>query len=312
MRVFKYISLLFLTIFALGSCEKQPVEFDAELTNSAEFQLHYFEPVTPGVSSKYMYEVRVNGRLVANAINPLNSYNGLPSTVGRFFTAAPGEVNLKLYQGTDMKLVYDRNVPLKAGKQNVVIHDLNDLPLVFDTGYPFINERKSYYTDSVAFVKFYNLLYETPEKPTNLTLQYQYQYTLHPIYTEDDRDKGLIPDGKKLGDATGDGTKSDWINLGPPVAFGETTGWQEVPVKKSSFLAQGSARIDFRIRVTEGEEIDKTKNDEGRLLACPAGSTISTAYSDYWTLNIGRRSHHFFSGVRSGTPGSAVRNFFAH
>lgn len=312
MKTIKYLSLLLLTIFVYTACEKNVIEYDAERTDMAEFQIHYFEPVVPARSTFYMYQIKINDNLVTNSTTPLNSYNALPSgAVGLFFTAPVGEVNIKLYQSTDLNLVYDKSVPLRQGKQNVVVHDLQQPPIVFDTEFPFISERKSYYTDTIGYVKFYNLLYETKGKPTSLTLQYQYQYILHPIYTEDDRDKGLIPEGKKLGDATGDTKRSGWYNLGKPVAFGETTGWQEVPVKKSSFLAQGSANIYYRILVTSGGEVGVTMDAEGRLRArTTATNNPMNTYSDYWSLTVGRRSHHFFSGTRNEAPGSAVRTFW--
>lgn len=313
MKTIQNITLFLLMMFLLTACDKNIIEYDAELTDLAEFQIHYFEPVTPAKNNFYMYEVRINDKLVTNNTTPLNSYNALPSgSVGLYFTAPVGEVNIKLYQSTDLNLVYDKNVTLSSGKQNVVIHDLQKPPIVYDTQYPFKRERESYYTDTVGYVKFYNLLYEKKGEPTSLTLQYQYQYILHPIYTEDDRDKGLIPEGKKLGDATGDTKRSDWFNLGKPVAFGETTGWQEVPVKKSSFLAQGSANIYYRILVTSGGEVGVNMDVEGRLRArTTATNNPMTTYSDYWSLTIGRSSHHFFSGTRNEAPGSAVRTFWA-
>ena len=314
MKVFKYLILLMLSIFVVASCGKDEIEYDARPIQDAEFQLHYFEPVTPGKSDFYMYEIRINDKLVANNTTPLNSYNALPSgSVGRYFTASVGEVNIKMFQSTQLIPVYDKNVTLKSGKQNVVIHDLNQAPIVFDTEYPFINESKSVYTDTIGHVKFYNFLYESIGNPTTLTLQYQYQYILHPLYTEEDRDNGLIPEDKEVGDATGDATRSPWINLGSPVAFGETTGWQQVPVKKSAFLAQGAANIYYRILVTSGGEVGVTMDADGLLLARTTETNYPLKpYSDYWSLTVGRRVHHFFSGIRSVQPGSAVRQFWAH
>ncbi len=314
MKTIKYICLLLLTFLVLSSCEKNIIEFNATPTNLAEFQIHYFEPITPANSSFYMYKIEINNKLVANSLTPLNSYNALPSAaVGLFYTAEPGEVNIKMYRNaTKPELVYDKSVALAKGKQNLVIHDLQKAPIVYDLEYPFLNDRKTVYTDTVGYVKFYNILYEKKNVPTNLTLQYQYQYILHPIYTEEDRDKGLIPEGKKLGDATGDTRRSIWFNLGMPVAFGETTGWQEVPVKKSTFLAQGSANIYYRILVTSGGEVGVTMNADKVLLArTTATGNPLQAYNDFWSLTVGRRMHQFFSGTRSETPGSAVRQFTA-
>ncbi len=313
MKTIKHICLLLLTVLVFYSCDKNIIEYDAKPTDLAEFQLHYFEPITPASSGLYMYKIEINDKLVANSTTPLNSYNALPSgSVGLFYTAEPGSVNIKMYQGTGLELVYNENVTVERGKQNLVIHDLKKPPIVFDTEYPFISDRKTVYTDTIGYVKFYNLLYEKKNTPTNLTLQYQYQYILHPIYTEEDRDKGLIPEGKNLGDATGDISRSNWINLGKPVAFGETTGWQEVPVKKSSFLAQGAANIYYRILVTSGGEVGVTMNADNILLARTTGTNYPmSAYNDYWSLTVGRRVHQFFSGTRNEAPGSAVRQFWA-
>jgi hypothetical protein len=144
-----------------------------------------------------------------------------------------------------------------------------------------------------------------------LKLQYQYQYTLHPLYTLEDAAAGTIPEGKKVGDATGDATKSAWLNLGEPVAFGENTGWQLVPIKKTSDVTQGSARVDFRIKVTEGgvEGISMTAGDN--LLICYDRSLARTVngYTDYWTGTVGRRYYHFFSGYRNVAPGVDIVQF---
>jgi len=177
MKTKQYI-IFFFAILGLVSCEKNVIEYAAEpVTDMAEFQIHYFEPVTPSRNSLYMYQIKVNDKIVTNSTTPLNTYNAVPSGgVGLYFTVPPGNVNIKLYQSTDLNLVYDQNVNLVLGKQNVVIHDLQKPPLVFDTEYPFTKDRKSFYTDTIGWVKFYNFLYEAKGKPTTLTLQYQYQY----------------------------------------------------------------------------------------------------------------------------------------
>ena len=117
-------------------------------------------------------------------------------SVGRFFTVDPGEVNIKLYKGTSEVLVYDQNVTLTEGKQNIFIYDFDEEPIIFDNGYPYVaNVTED--TDSTTYVKFYNFLFETEGVPTDLKLQYQYV----------------------------DPRTSELVNIGDPVAFGETTGF---------------------------------------------------------------------------------------
>ena len=47
--------------------------------------------------------------------------------------------------------------------------------------------------------------------------------------------------------------KSEWLNVGEPVAFGESTGWIKLPMVKQTFNNAAQSRVDYRI-VLEGEE----------------------------------------------------------
>lgn len=316
MKRIYYIGILLLMAF-FASCEKHVIEFDAvPVTDQAEFQIHWFSPITPSVTTTYMYKIEVNDYMVANSTTPLTSYNAQPSSaVGMYFTAPAGSVNIKLYQSTNLNLAYDQNVTLTSGKQNVVIYDLNKAPIAFDTEYPFVIDRKTYDTDTIAYVKFYNFLYENTTTPTTLKLQYQYRkYWVHPLYTLYDEQKGNIPEGKSVGDATGTVGGTDmgpWTNLGQPIAFGETTGWQVVPVEKTVYISSGYARIDYRIVVTEGGTVGVNMNSDKLLLAQTTSGTAPAVYSANYTTYVGRRLHHFLSGTRNGKPGSAVRTFTA-
>ena len=100
------------------------------------------------------------------------------------------------------------------------------------------------------------------------------------------------------------GEKSDWLNIGQPVGFGETTGWQPVIVKKSVELSSGYARLDYRIKV-----IDANGKDVGNLQIFSGNKYVD--YSDYWTAYIGRRYHHILAGLRTAAPTSSVRQFTA-
>ncbi len=323
MKNLNYTNIFLLAIFCLISCDKHEIEFNAEpVTDMAEFQIHFYTPVDPAASRTdlFMYKIEVNGQMVSNNTTPLVTYNAQPSSaVGMYYTATPGQVNIKMYQSTNLNLAYDQTVTLQKSKQNVVVYNLSKPPIVFDTEYPFVVDRRTYDTDTIAFVKFYNFLYEDPNTPTTLKLQYQCRkHWVHPLYTLYDQMNGTIPEGKEVGDATGtkDGVDmGPWINLGKPVAFGETTGWQVVPVEKNTYVSQGSARLDYRILVVEGGVLDDgtmlkgNMNADGILLAQTTSGTKPAVYSDYWNSTVGKRIHHFFAGTRKGKPGSGVRTF---
>lgn len=265
----------------MSSCEKNVIEYDAEpIDNMAEFQLHYMNPIT-ATATYYINRVDVNGKMVSNNRAPLQTYNAIPSGLpGRFFTVAPGNVNLKLYMTgkvTVDSLVYDQSVTLVKGKQNIFVHDFTKPPVIFDNGYPYI-KRQTVTTDSTAWVKFYNMMYETAGVPTTKRIQYQYV----------------------------DSRTSALVNIGSPVAFGETTGWQKVTVVKSVVISAGSRVITFRM-----QEVDADGNVVGNLKVM----NTSGAYVDYTTaptLVIGRWYHMTMAGLRAArTPGASVRTFTA-
>jgi hypothetical protein len=277
MKIIKYLSLVLVMAVAV-SCEKHEIEYLATpIGNVAEFQLHYVVPVT-AVAANNITKVEINSQLYANNLAPLNTYNAIPSGgVGRFYTVSPGNVNIKMYQGLDMATqVYDQSVALTTGKQNVFVHDFNQPPVVIDNGYPYIR-RETVETDSTTWVKFYNFLYETAGVPTTLKLQYQY-----------------------ISHRTG-----ELVNIGPPVAFGESTGWVQVLLLKTDIVSAGTRRIDYRI---------KTVDDSGNIigdLQIRNASGVYVNYADFWTGTIGRWVHHIFCGMRAAAPASAVRVFTA-
>lgn len=283
MKHFKKILLLFTLAATIFSCKKNVIEYDNQpVTGEAEFQLHYFVPLNSGTANN-IYKVEINGVQYANNTSPLSTYNAIPSGgVGRFYATKAGQNNIKLYKSTNLDLVYDQNVEMTKGKQNVFVHDFNKPPIVIDAGYPF----NSIITDStakVAWVRFYNFLYETDGVPTTLKLQYQRQYTIDNITKE----------------------KSDWINVGDPVAFGEATKWVQVEVNKTEVISSGSARLDYRIRL-----IGADGSDQGPLQVLNASNKY-VDYSDWWNAFVGRRYMHIFSGMRAAQPNSGVRQFTA-
>jgi hypothetical protein len=338
MKIVKYISSLFAIALLFAACDKKEVELDFRpAAGMAQFQLHYMVPVTSGVSTEYIYRVDINDVNISNDQWSISTYNGQPgSNVGEFFVAQPGKNNIKLYQRVSSKdtLVYNQDATFTSGTQTVIVYDFHQPPIVTEWNVPE-NTGKSYDTDTIGYIKFHNLMFETPAVPktedapeipavpTTLKLQYQFRYILHPLYTIADEMAGTIPEGKKVGNYTGDTKKSKWANLGPALAFGENTGWVKVPVKKSEYVTSGYATIDYRILVVEGGTVGVEKNADGILLACATGKTTPTSYGtigdtgdnsergDYWTLYVGRAHQHFFAGARAGLPGCGVRTFGA-
>lgn len=283
MKLVKNILILFAISSFIASCEKNEITYNTTpVTDQAEFQLHYMVPVT-AVASNNIYKVEINGELYANKTAPLNTYNAVPSGgVGRFYTARPGKMNIKLYRGDNLEQVYDQDCDVKVGKQNIVVYDFAKPPVVLDNLYPyerFVTEE----TGKHGWVRFYNFMFESGTTTTPLVLQYQFQYTID--------------------NATGQ--KSDWINVGSPVAFGEATEWIPINVNKGVENSSGSARVDYRIM---------TVNNDGSLGAQlevrnSAGNMVN--YTDWWTTFIGRYQHHFFAGMRTAAPIVGVRVFYA-
>ncbi len=290
-NIVKLLSLFFILATVSTSCKKHVVEYDSHNLpkDEAEFQLHYFVPVVTGAANN-ITKVEINNKLYANSTTPIAPYNAIPSGgVGLFFTAPSGMTNIKLYRGANADLVFDQNVTLTPGKQNVFVYDFDKPPVVIDNGYPYTRITTDS-TGTFAWVKFYNFLFETPGVTTSLKLQYQYQYNTDPGPT-----------------ATHTNLKSDWLNVGEPVSFGEATGWQQVPVIKHADrqITQGTERIDYRIRV-----IDTNGDDLGPLqVRNSTGNMVD--YADFWNATIGRRYHHILAGYRAATPISSVRQFTA-
>lgn len=283
MKKFKNLIYFLALAVTVLSCKKHVIEYNnKDLGQQAEFQLHYMVPIESETANN-IYRVEINGQLYADNSGPLYTYNAIPSgAVGRFFFTKIGENNIKLYKGTDLELVYDQNCTLTEGKQNIVIYDFNQPPKVIDNGYPYV-PLVTAHTSTVGWVKFYNFIYDSAGTPTPLKLQYQWQYIL-------DNDTGEW---------------SDWHNLGEPAAFGETSGWDTVHINKTVKISSGYARINYRIRV-----IGQDGSDQGNLQVMNSRGDM-VEYSDYWYAYVGRRVHHFYAGMRTESPRSRVRLFYA-
>ncbi len=290
MKIVKYLGLA-VVLSLTASCEKHEIAYDTTplASNMAEYQIHYVVPL-PTASANNMTQVTVDDSLLVNSTAPLTTFNAIPKgSVGKFFTHEAGTVNLKMYQGTTpLTLAYDQDVTLTAGKQNIFVFDLAQAPKVFDNGGPF-PFTTTMGTDSTCFVKFYNFLYEAVGVPSTLKLQYQYVDTHY---------NNTFTPPKVI--------YSDTFNIGSPVLFGETTGWQPVKVAKSVNISAGSNKIYFLIKV-----IDAGGNKVGDL-SIMNSKGLYQSYTENKTESIGRRYHHILGGLRtSKTVVTSVSEFTA-
>ena len=92
--------------------------------------------------------------------------------------------------------------------------------------------------------------------------------------------------------------KSEWLNVGDPVEFGQSTGWIKLPMVKQVFNNAAQSNVDYRI-VIPGE-VDA----EGNPVLFQQINSKGTAYanySDYWTAYAGRHCMHIMRGFRSST-----------
>jgi len=271
------IGIFLVLAFLLTACEQHVVEYDTteiDIETTALFQIHNVVPLPSGTAYN-INRIELNGELLTNETLPLftpGTYSFVPYTTtgGKFFTTESGLVNLKLYQGAadNLTLVYDKDIELPAGKTSIIVHSFDEDPTLTEYGeFPRITTENS---GETMWVKFHNLLYETHGVPTDLRLQYQYQYTV-------DNDTG---------------EKSDWINVGNPVLFGESTDWEPVSVNKTIEISSGYGRVDYRLRI-----IGDDGSDQGNLKIQRSWGMID--YTDYWTGYIGRYAQHIFSRYRT-------------
>lgn len=196
--------------------------------NAAEIQIHYMEPVT-AAAANYMDSVYVNN-VYYNPDNDggtyLATYDGLPrKEIGRYIITKPGISNIKFFRKG--VLVYDRDIHLKSGKQNIVVYNLNKDPLIFENEYPYWGDG-IFDSDTMCKVNFVNLLFETPSIPYSGKIQYQANHQ-------------------------GEDT---WENVGNPISFGEATGLQIIKIhpEASPLYYQ---RINFRIVTETGQLLEK-------------------------------------------------------
>lgn len=277
MKVIKYLTCI-LALSLVFSCDKHEIMYNTDDVdaNTAEFQLHYFEPVN-NVAANYIDSVFVNDVLYSsvNGSGQLLPYNGVPGGgVGRFFAVKAGQVNFKFYRKG--KVVYNETVTLNSGKQNVFVHNLSKAPVVLDNQSPYndithaTGTVDTWNTDSIATVKFCNFLYEDATTPYQGKIQYQY---------EDTRTK-------------------EWKNLGKPVGFGEATDRITIRVVKTVFNSSGYCRVNYRI-LDESGEVLQVMNSNGKMVN----------FSDWWTAYIGRAYMHIYGGIRTAKPVSTIKQW---
>lgn len=296
MKKILFSILAIAAVFALTFCTKHKIEFDAEkyTGNEAEIQLHYMEPIA-NLAANNIDSTYINGQLYANVkgSGTLYCFNGLPGgATGRFYRVPAGDVNIKLMRKG--VVVYDRNCTLTTGKQNVIIHNLKEDPIVLDNKHPYWDYSApahvdNWGTDSVCKVMFINLVYESVTYNQDGTIESATPY------------RGKIQyQGKRNGE-------SEYFNVGEPVAFGEATDRVEIIVHKSVFNSSGYQRIDYRMLTESGDVFQKWNGSK------------YVNYSDYWNGYIGRVYMHFMTGNRTqpiksaswtepGTPPSVAVN----
>lgn len=276
MKILKYLTYSLALMLMVVSCDENVIEYPTDKAPAAEFQLHYFEPIA-NAAANYIDSVYVNGKKITcvNGGGNLLPYNAVPSgATGRFFSCEPGVNKFELYRKGEV--IYSKDINLLSGKQNIIVHDLNAEPIVLDNQYPYqhtsgMASAATWGTDSLATIKFVNVMYEADGQPYEGKLQYQWQ---------NPRTK-------------------EWENLGNPVAFGQATDRCPVLVVKSVFNSSGYCRIDYRI-LDENGEVFQHSNSGGKMVN----------YSDYWNAYIGRAYMHFLSGIRtSNTYRVAVKQW---
>lgn len=265
------ISLLM--VVSLVSCEKHELLYDTHdlADQSAEFQLHYFEPITNS-SANYIDSVFVNGVLYSsvNGSGQLATYNGVPGgATGRFFAVAPGTVKFTFWRKG--QVIYENSATLQRGKQNVFVHDLTQAPIVIVNDYPYKDKIareaptvETFDTDSLATGKIVNLIYEKPGVPCQTKVQCQWR--------NDEKDA----DGNYV-----------WHNMGGPIGFGEATPICGFIVHKTAFNSSGYQTLYWRFLKEDGTTFNYT-NSSGK----------EVAFTDYWSTYIGRSYLYMLAGNR--------------
>ena len=281
MKILKYLTVVFITIFAL-SCEKHKLEYPSYEFDDTKvmLQIHYFNPVT-SVAANYINKVEINGVIVT--LNNLLPYNGIPDgATGKFLVADAGNVNIKFSKGsptTSYTNVYDQSILLEGGKAyNVFVYDFNEPPAVVNNGYPYRMNYPGYDVDSCAYNKFYNFYYDsdgTPLCKNGDKLQLQYVY-----YQTSSHDANW----------TVQYPLTDTFTIGEPIGFGEGTEWVPLSIHKTYYNSSGYQPVRFFIRLIRA---DGTKEWVPYMSSATSGQVT---WASEQTQYIGRRYHRFLGG----------------
>jgi hypothetical protein len=305
MKILKYyISIVFIAIIALSSCEKHELKYDATIVDETKVmvQIHFFVPIQGG-SDNAITQVQIND--IPVTLNNLNPYNGIPNgATGKFFTTDAGNVNIKLFRGNataGYNKIYDQSVNLEGAKfYNLVVHNFNTPPTVIDAQYPYPKytgpipltpEPGSDEDIGIAFARFLNFYYDadtTPLCKNGDKLQLQYVYT-----TTGGGDAGWTPYAPE----------TDTFALGEPVGFGEATEWTPVIIKKNYHNSAGYTVPRCMIRLIKA---DGTK----QWIPYVNASNVPTVYTSVvWTpissgtyseIYIGRYYYKILGGISGG------------
>jgi hypothetical protein len=278
MKNIKYLLFSACVTCALMSCEKHDLSFAPQESadGMALFQITYVEPIAVNANNA-IDSVYLNGALVAGAtgvgqlaVNGTYPYG--PSTgTGLFFATKPGYNNIKFYRKGNE--VYNQDINLTAGRQEVFVFSLSEVPVILDNDYPhkYNPERATpatFNTDSIARIRFYNFAFQgNASTPYVGKIQYQWCHD------------------STVGSTGRGGPDGNWHNIGGYVGFGEATTYEIVGVYKETFNSGGQEQLWFR-------GIDET----GKVVIA----------DDYWTTMLGVAVKHIYRGIVGGTPKAGI------
>lgn len=278
MKKIKYLLFSVFIAFALVGCVEHDLSYapSESAEGMAMFQITYVEPI-PVNANNAIDSVFVNGVLVGGAtgagqltVNGTYPY-GPTSATGTFFTSNPGITNIKFFRKGNE--VYNKDVELKAGKQEVFVYNLNEQPIVLDNLYPYKYNpdratEATFDTDSIARIRFYNFAFSGDASTPYLgKIQYQWCHD------------------KSVGETERGGADDNWQNIGEAVGFGQATSYQLIQVWKETYNSSGNEQLWFR-------GID----EDGNVVIA----------NDYWVTYIGTSVKHIYRGIINGSPSAGI------